>query len=436
MTQTHYPGVAMAHASLSVVAEADTNSADIVHSAQGVLARYRGLTLTSHFQPIYSVSHCRAIGHEGLLRAADVDANPISPARVIGNARDYEDLRYLDQLCRYLHVNNHAAQDTHGGWLFLNIHPEVFRRGPDADLSDFLPELSEHPDIDPRHIVIEVMEQAVSEHAGFARTVEYLRGLGCMIALDDFGAGHSNFDRIWSMQPEIVKLDRSFAIKSVEDPSARRLLPQIVSLIHEAGSLVLLEGVETEAQALAALDADIDFVQGYYFAMPQALPVDTREQSAQLTALWERFNTTRGSGAARYRELIAPYIHAMGGCAVLLEEGLPMEEACRGFLQLERADCCFMLDEQGRQVGRNVRASQPFGAPDSQYRTMSQSRHARWSRRPYFRRAIENVGKVQVTRPYLSISSGLLCVTVSIAYRGWDDQLRVLCGDLHWPQVV
>ena len=358
------------------------------------------------------------------------------PARVIGNARDYDDLRYLDQLCRYLHVNNHAAQDTHGGWLFLNIHPEVFRRGPDADLSDFLPELSEHPDIDPRHIVIEVMEQAVSEHAGFARTVEYLRGLGCMIALDDFGAGHSNFDRIWSMQPEIVKLDRSFAIKSVEDPSARRLLPQIVSLIHEAGSLVLLEGVETEAQALAALDADIDFVQGYYFAMPQALPVDTREQSAQLTALWERFNTTRGSGAARYRELIAPYIHAMGGCAVLLEEGLPMEEACRGFLQLERADCCFMLDEQGRQVGRNVRATQPFGAPDSQYRTMSQSRHARWSRRPYFRRAIENVGKVQVTRPYLSISSGLLCVTVSIAYRGWDDQLRVLCGDLHWPQVV
>ncbi|MCP2820997.1 EAL domain-containing protein, partial [Salmonella enterica subsp. enterica serovar Typhimurium] len=94
---------------------------------------------------------------------------------------------YLDQLCRYLHVNNHAAQDTHDGWLFLNIHPEVFRSGPDSDLSDFLPELSEHPDIDPRRIVIEVMEQAVSEHAGFARTVEYLRGLGCMIALDDFG---------------------------------------------------------------------------------------------------------------------------------------------------------------------------------------------------------------------------------------------------------
>lgn len=427
----------MAHASSSVIAEANHHSgADIVHGSQGVFARYHGLTLTSHFQPIFSVSHCRAVGHEGLLRATDADMNPVSPARVIASAREYEDLRYLDQLCRYLHVNNHAAHGSNEGWLFLNIHPEVFRRGPDSDLSDFLPELSEHPDIDPRHIVIEVMEQAVSEHVGFARTVEYLRGLGCMIALDDFGAGHSNFDRIWSMQPEIVKLDRSFAVKSVEDPSARRLLPQIVSLIHEAGSLVLLEGVETEAQALAALDADIDFLQGFYFAMPQSMPVDTRDQSKVLNALWERFNTTRGHGATRYRELISPYIHAMGGCAVLLEEGMALEEACRSFLQLDRADACFLLDEQGHQIGRNVRAGHPFGAQDSQYRSLSQSRHARWSRRPYFRRAIENIGKVQVTRPYLSISSGLLCVTVSIAYRGWDDQLRVLCGDLHWPQVV
>jgi EAL domain-containing protein (putative c-di-GMP-specific phosphodiesterase class I) len=427
----------MAQATLKAPTQAETtHSADIVHSAHGVSARYKGLRLTSHFQPIFSLSHCRAIGHEGLLRATDADRNPVAPGRVIAGATNYEDLRYLDQLCRYLHVNNHTAHDKHGGWLFLNIHPEVFRQGPDSDLSDFLPELSEHPNIDTRRIVIEVMEQAVSEHAGFTRTVEYLRDMGCMIALDDFGAGHSNFDRIWSLQPEIVKLDRSFAIKSVEDPSARRLLPQIVSLIHEAGSLVLLEGVETEAQAMAAFDSDIDFVQGFYFAIPSAQPVDTREISTVINTLWERFNTTRDSGAQRHRELIGPYIHAMGGCAVLLEEGMPLDKACHAFLQLDRADGCFLLDEQGRQVGRNVRPASASSPEDSQYRTLSINRHACWSRRPYFRRAIDNLGKVQVTRPYLSISSGLLCVTVSVAYRDWNDELRVLCGDLHWPQVV
>jgi EAL domain-containing protein (putative c-di-GMP-specific phosphodiesterase class I) len=57
----------------------------------------------------------------------------------------------------------------------------MLRRSPDSDLSDFLPELCEHPDIDARRIVVEVMEQALSEHAGFARTLDYLSEMGGMI---------------------------------------------------------------------------------------------------------------------------------------------------------------------------------------------------------------------------------------------------------------
>ena len=73
---------------------------------------------------------------------------------------------------------------------------------------------------------------------------------------------------------------------------------------------------------------------------------------------------------------------------------------------------------------------------DSPYRALAANRNAHWSRRPYFGHAVENPGKAHVTRPYLSISTGLLCVTVSIAFRNWDDELQVLCGDVHWPQVV
>ncbi|WP_201770523.1 hypothetical protein [Pseudomonas sp. Ant30-3] len=34
-----------------------------------VATRYRGLSLTSHFQPIFSIAHGRAVGYEGLIRA-------------------------------------------------------------------------------------------------------------------------------------------------------------------------------------------------------------------------------------------------------------------------------------------------------------------------------------------------------------------------------
>ncbi|MCG5548729.1 EAL domain-containing protein [Halorhodospira halochloris] len=52
----------------------------------------------------------------------------------------------------------------------------------------------------------------------------------------------------------------------------RRILNNLVALIHEAGSLVVLEGVETEHQALTALYPDVDFVQGFFFARPISTP--------------------------------------------------------------------------------------------------------------------------------------------------------------------
>ena len=41
-----------------------------------------------------------------------------------------------------------------------------------------------------------------------------------------------------------------------------------VTLLHEAGKLVLVEGIETEHEAQIALSCEADFVQGYYFGRP------------------------------------------------------------------------------------------------------------------------------------------------------------------------
>ncbi|KAF1052816.1 MAG: hypothetical protein GAK41_00963 [Burkholderia gladioli] len=41
---------------------------------------------------------------------------------------------------------------------------------------------------------------------------------------------------------------------------------------------------------------------------------------------------------------------------------------------------------------------------------------------------------MHVTRPYLSINEALPCVTLSIAVRGADDALHVLCGDIDWHE--
>lgn len=415
---------------LQTLPEQSTSHAEgeLFFSGQRAWAQLGGWRMTSHFQPIFSLSHRRAIGHEGLLRAFDKENFPVPPGPIIaGAAREIERLHEVDRLCRELHVCNFGQLANSGGWLFLNIHPALFRRGPTGDPQDFLPELARMP-LAPERVVIEVMEDAVPDNSRFAETVTALRELGCRIALDDFGAGHSNFDRIWSLAPEIVKLDRSFALRSAREPAVRRMLPRMVALIHEAGSLVLLEGVETEDQALIALDSDIDFVQGYYFATPAADPVDTQAIDPLIESLWQRFHQERARGKADEKDMLGPYINAIGYAASLLETDHPLENACRGFLQLDLADTCYLLNQDGQQVGSNVYGTAPAAATSNGL-ALAANDGARWSRRPYFRRALEGFGRVQTTRPYASISSGRRCVTVSIACR-LNGQAHVLCGDL------
>ena len=59
---------------------------------------------------------------------------------------------------------------------------------------------------------------------GTRAAMEYYRELGCVIVLDDFGAGHSNFDRIWRLNPDIVKIDREMT-RRVDDGREEKGIP-------------------------------------------------------------------------------------------------------------------------------------------------------------------------------------------------------------------
>jgi len=392
-------------------------------------ARFGALTLFSHFQPIISLTHARIVGHEGLLRAQDADGRLLPPPQLLTQAREEGALELLDRLSRALHVRNAGSGGE--GWLFLNMHPEVFVRAAELDCGGFLAELLSGSRIPLRHLVIEVLEAAIDDGSRLSEAVAYLRQSGCLIALDDFGAGHSNFDRVWQLSPEIVKLDRSFALQAEQDARVRRLLPRIAALLHEAGALVLLEGIETETQAMIALEADIDLAQGYWFARPQAETLPIHQPSKRAELLWQQHETERRGSQRALRQRIEPYERAIDLGAALLANGQSVEEACAEFLALPQAEVCYLLDAEGRQVGENVWRRDLCNLDRRRFAPMSGADGARWSRRSYFRRAIEHFGRVQVTRPYLSSASGCLCVTVSISLSR-DCAICVLCGDVRW----
>lgn len=399
-------------------------------SAPTVTANLGPLQLSSHFQPIISLSHRRAVGYEALMRARRRDdGSPVSPLEVLISRKSSEEMLELDRLSRLVHLKNFARQAGDGNWLFLNMHAEVFLRAGRQGLEPVFLKMLAAAGIRPQQIVIEVLENAVRDDADFGQAVAYFREIGCLIALDDFGAGHSNFDRVWQIQPEIVKLDRSLILQAGQKEHVRRVLVQMVSLLHECGALVLMEGIETRTEAHIALDADIDFVQGFYFARPQAEIPAADQPPAVIQDLWQSFDDHLPAEKNAYQEKVAPYLNAIGYASVLLSAGRSMAEACASFLELTGAEFCYLLDEQGQQISDNVWSAHAGPCRDPRFSPLAEAAQARWARRPYFRRAIDSFGKVQITRPYLSISSASLCVTVSASFRQ-GAQKFVICGDV------
>lgn len=390
--------------------------------------------LTSHFQPIYGLSAQRPVGHEALLRAFSSDGAPVSPLTLF-NEQDGKQRQQLDQLCHFLHLNNYQHFSDQEGWLFLNMTPEVFLQSRRAPAAESFGNMLGKLDFSPHRLVIEVLEESVQDQKEFGSAVAFFRELGCLIALDDFGAGSSNFDRVWKIRPQIVKLDRGLIAQSAREKRIRRLLPQIVSLLHEAGAMVLAEGIETEEEAYIALDSDVDFAQGYLLGRPQPHLAQRGAAEDVIDNLWAMFDTRVKQERKQHKHELAPYLNAIGYASVLLSAGRSMQEACASFLELPQSDFSYLLDQHGRQIGFNLWSPHATPNIDPRLGPLSDTRGSRWSRRPYFRRAIENFGKVQVTRPYLSISSASLCVTVSASFK-LNGKMHVVCGDVRIPQEL
>ncbi len=209
--------------------------------------------------------------------------------------------------------------------------------------------------------------------------------------------------------------------------SVRRVLPSLVSLLHETGSLTLMEGIETEDQALLAMDSGIDFVQGYYFARPAPLGSLADMRVPPLLA-------ARPSDTALPRqetEAVRPYLNAFREAAHLMTLNADLPTATRALTALPRTRQCFLLDAQGVQIGPGIPGQIAAANPDPRFRPLQAGSGGVWARRPYFRRALGEPGKHQVSRPYLSMIDARMCVTLSITVDR-DGETFVLCADLDW----
>ncbi|HTS86377.1 MAG TPA: EAL domain-containing protein [Usitatibacter sp.] len=243
-----------------------TAAEEILRASPGASVEWQGASLTTHFQPLFSVKRRQCSGFEALVRAVD-DEGALAWEQ-LHERTDKVARVLLDWTCRAMHLRNYARVDPGDLTLSINIHPEAAVR--DAGRTKEFDGLIRYYGLMPKRLCVEIQPSACSNEAKLREAIEGYRTLGVAIAMGDFGTGCSNFDRVMALRPDVVKIDRALLADTVGNERSRRMLPGMVALLHEARSKVAIEGIETRSEALLAVESGADFLQGYFFGNPQA----------------------------------------------------------------------------------------------------------------------------------------------------------------------
>lgn len=410
-----------------VAQEVDLLSPLLSQEGDGWTANYQGLTLKTALQPIFSISHKRIVGYEALIRAFDPDNASVLPIHLFQLPSSEAENLLLDRLCRYLHIQNYSTFHDQLNWLFLNVSPGVVANGRHTD--SFFGQLLEKTGLPPHRVVMEIVEQPTDDAERLRDTVSYYQRLGCLTAIDDFGAGHSNFERIWNLSPDIVKLDRTLLTRATDDRKARQILNGIVSLLHQSGCLVLLEGVETHDQAMIAIDAGVDFVQGFYFRRPSIELEGIRTEQTDFEQLLQDYKSRNRITRDPTQQLVNFFNGFFLSAIDRLRLGANLHQACSELLNHPAVSRCYLVDASGVQIDDTLVSTTMAKSLDPRFRPLENTSSADWYRQHYLKQAISQPDNLQVTTPYLSITGAYMCVTLSQGYYH-NGELKVLCCDI------
>lgn len=149
----------------------------------------------------------------------------------------------------------------------VNLSPHQLK---DTELTDYLVQLVSESPMITQSIVLEITESVFVDDDSVSR-IDFLRSLGFLISLDDFGTGFSSLSHISRMPIDILKIDQSFVSKMFDTERDQKLLKNIVAIAKDLNLKTIAEGVETEAQQALLGQIGCGSLQGYLYARPMPL---------------------------------------------------------------------------------------------------------------------------------------------------------------------
>ncbi|MGN0583860.1 MAG: EAL domain-containing protein, partial [Ruminococcus sp.] len=230
------------------------------------------------FQSIISAKTGDIFGYEALMRPqSDVFKSPLEFIRIAKTGSKLYEIERLTWTLslRYFRrfINNGTIPpDTK---IFVNSLSNCIMNKDDIVLFE-----NENKDI-LSNIVLEILESEKANDDYVKAKHEYIKKWNAMTALDDFGSGYNSEYALITLNPNIIKIDRSIISNCDKDINKANIISKLVQIASVKNVLVLAEGVETYDEMKTVIECGVDLLQGYYFSRPSFEPEPYNQKIAQ-----------------------------------------------------------------------------------------------------------------------------------------------------------
>jgi diguanylate cyclase (GGDEF)-like protein len=222
------------------------------------------------YQPVVALATEKIIGYEALTRGPDGAFE--SPADFFRLCVEHNILTAVDLQCLKLCLANTASRHTAPNLrVHVNLFPSTLLETPIEKLIELFPAKSSEVTY-----CVEISEQQfVCEPANIRPHVLALKNAGVLVAVDDVGFGRSSLETLILLEPDMVKVDRTYVSGVAGEPAKARLLRRLANVAKSLGSEIVAEGIENRNDLPLLIDMGINYGQGFLWgehllALPEA----------------------------------------------------------------------------------------------------------------------------------------------------------------------
>ena len=213
-------------------------------------------------QPILELQKEEVVGHE-LLSRGPAGGSLEMPVDFFRIALEANMLTTVDLSCLKACVE--VSKRLHPkGKFHLNLFPSTILGTPSERLMDLLAVTEEGVTF-----CIEISEQQfIGDPACLREHVAAFKEKGIEVSIDDVGFGRSCLETLIMLEPDVVKIDRSYVDGASKDPHKGRLLSRLVEVSKTLGAEIVAEGIESRDDLALLKDYGVEFGQGWLWGKP------------------------------------------------------------------------------------------------------------------------------------------------------------------------